>query len=1053
VIRRAIDRLIRADYILGSAMPGTQIIDNLLQAAFERIAAQRFLPESTYRLQFHSGFTFRDAAQIVPYLNDLGITHLYASPILKARPGSTHGYDVIDPRSLNPEFGTAHDFADLTHALREHGMGLILDTVPNHMGIATNDNPWWNDVLENGPQSKYAGWFDIAWRGSPRPELHDKVLLPVLGEPYGEALEKGLLRLTLEAGALAVGYYDRRFPISPQTYAAVLLHRIQELQKKLAWDDPVLAEFSALATQPGAALMREKLAALIQQNQGLREHVEQNLAEFNGTAGDPASFNLLDDLLNQQFYRLAHWRTAPDEINYRRFFDINDLAALCMEREDTFQAVHDLPLRLLADGTLHGLRIDHPDGLYDPDSYFLRLQRHYVLAVARAIIASDERFASLDADSNRDAARISGVEMNGDADRIWSELERRLNEQTLRESAGAARWPLYVTAEKILGADEELREQWAVHGTSGYDFLARLNGLFVDAASASIFDRNYREFIGNDTPLGDIVYDSKKLVLRISLASELQMLAHQLDRLAQRNRHWRDFTLGSLRHALREVIACFPVYRSYIATQKVSDPDARDVERAVRKAMARNPDAQPAVFDFIRDVLLQRYPQTFGDEDRAAQLRFAGKFQQVTAPVTAKGIEDTTFYIYNRFVSLNEVGGDPNRFGTSPEALHRWLHNRQLMWPYALSPLSTHDTKRSEDVRARLNVLSGIPDEWWQRVARWSRLNAPLRRMVNGLAAPDRNDEYLLYQTLLGAWPIRAGAIAQQPDYAARIQAYVQKALREAKVHTNWTRPNADYENAVHDFVAAIFDEHKSAIFLQDFLGLERRVSHFGLLNSLAQTTLRLAAPGVPDTYQGAELWDLSLVDPDNRRPVDYRRRTQMLRELQSRAAQAGADFASLAADLIASKEDGRVKLWIIWRGLACRRENPGLFSTGDYLPLEIVGEHRDHAFAFLRRAGDQWALVAAPRLMVGIVPAAGALPVGKSVWGDTKILLPTQAGQVRFRNIFTEQTIAFDPGSPASGILLARLFDPFPFALCISRTSPKLEAGNMENRSDGFAL
>ncbi|HLL89881.1 MAG TPA: malto-oligosyltrehalose synthase, partial [Tepidisphaeraceae bacterium] len=873
-------------------------VDDLLNAALTRARAVG-PPGSTYRVQFHKGFTFRDAAAAVPYLAALGVTHLYASPYLKATPGSTHGYDVIDHCQLNPELGTQADFDALLAALRTHGLSHVLDTVPNHVGVATNDNKWWNDVLRRGPASPYAAYFDVAWRGSPRPELHDKVLLPLLGGHCGDVLDKGELKLVRENdGSLAVAYYDRRFPID-------------------------------LATAEGL--------------------------DLDATNADPAA---LDALLAKQHYRLSYWKTASDEINYRRFFDVNDLAALSMERPEVFEATHTFTLDLCASGAVAGLRIDHPDGLYDPLAYFLRLQQHYVLQIAKAVHASDPKYRAVS----------------------WDVVRPQLLARLEATDLSAGGWPLYVVAEKILAPREPLPSDWAVHGTSGYDFLNEVNGLFVDAAAEPKFTALYEQFTGDATPFHELVYAKKKLILELSLASELQMLARQLDRLAQRDRHSRDFTLNGLRKTLAEIIACFPVYRSYVRDDGSMVPqDSQQIQWAVDEAVRRNPKTDASVFHFVRDTLLQRYPTASADHLRADQRRFAGKFQQVTAPVTAKGIEDTAFYIYNRFVSLNEVGGEPSRFGVPPDDVHSYLTTRQRDWPFALSALSTHDTKRSEDVRARLNVLSEIPDEWLACVERWARINERHKTNVGGHAAPDRNEEYLIYQTLLGAWPLDPWSADEHTALIVRVQNYLQKALREAKVHTSWTDPNEPYEAAVKAFVTKLMTQETGGEFLDDFHRLRQRVSRFGLINGLAQTLVKLATPGVPDTYQGTALWDFSLVDPDNRRPVDYATRQSMLATLSAGLRESGDDHRSLARDLSATLPDGRAKLYATARALHARRQYPGLFTTGDYTPLTATGPGAEHLFAFARRHGTATAVAAVPRLPAKLEQRGG--------WADTRLI------------------------------------------------------------------
>ena len=992
----------------------TNAIDDLLRRAAERIA-RRSIPEATYRLQFHAGFTFRDAEAIVPYLRDLGISHVYASPYLHARPGSLHGYDITDHGSLNPEIGSGADYDALVAELQSHGMGQILDMVPNHMGISGNGNAWWNDVLENGPSSPYAGYFDIAWQDSPRPELNNRVLLPVLGEPYGQALEARRIQLAYDDGAFTIHYFDHRFPVAPHSYAMLLNHDIAELERELGAEAAPFLEYHSILTavshlpdrnETDPAKMSERrrekevikrrLADLSHEFPAVRASIEKTLALFNGNPDNPQSFDLLDRLLDEQVYRLSYWRVAADEINFRRFFDVNDLAALSMEKLDVFAATHELVFRLLSQGKIDGLRIDHPDGLYDPKQYLRRLQQYTVLAQAREAFDADPA--------------CCGIE--------WKDMEGPLLDRIIAATPAA---PLYVVVEKILGRNEGLPDDWETHGTSGYDFLNVVNGLFVDALGEEPFTRFYQTWTGYDTRFAELVYRKKSLILRDTLSSELHMLGRQLDRLAQKNRRSRDFTANSLRFALREVIAVFSVYRSYISEEGVHETDRRIVELAVIRATRRNPSVSGALFRFVRDMLLLIYPESAKEEDRAEQRRFAGKFQQVTAPVMAKGLEDTTFYVYNRLLSLNEVGGDPSRFGASPQAVHQYLQARQARYPHAMSPLSTHDTKRSEDVRARLNVLSELPEHWQERVTLWRRFNESHRTMVDDAPAPDANEEYMIYQTLIGAWPLDSYTAAKFGDVVERIQAYLVKALHEAKVRTSWINPYEAYEDAVRQFVARILDEKVSLDFLNDLRAFQRRVSHFGLLNSLAQTLLKIAAPGVPDTYQGSEMWDFSLVDPDNRRPVDYVRRRTALRELD-----AHSDRQKLVQELIRDKEDGRVKLFVTAQGLRCRRQHPGLFSTGEYLPAAFEGAMSEHAFGFARRLHVETAVAVVPRLMTRL---GTGLPLGEAAWQDTRLLLPDIEPGLEWRNVFTGQTL-----SGESAFSLSEVFADLPVALLIAR-------------------
>jgi (1->4)-alpha-D-glucan 1-alpha-D-glucosylmutase len=1006
----------------------TAAASNRLLAEVARQAAARPRPEATYRVQFHKGFTFRDAQAIVPYLRDLDISHLYASPYLQARPGSLHGYDITNHQRLNPEIGAEEDYEALTVTLREQGVGQILDMVPNHMGVLGNENPWWNDVLENGPASPYGSYFDIAWQSSPRPELRNRLLVPVLGDPYGKVLESQQLQLQYGAGAFTIHYFDHRFPIAPCSYGLILSQCVEGLKAALGEDAPHLLEtfsiLSAIGHLPGrtetdparlAERQREKevvkrrLAALTQESEKVREFIEQTVALFNGKQGEPASFDLLDKLLDAQAYRLSYWRVASDEINYRRFFDVNELAALSMERPEVFDATHELVFRLIGEGKIDGLRIDHPDGLYDPKQYLERLQRRYALNVAKKIYDGHPEHHHLP----------------------WEELQETLRGEL--EKVGPKDplgRPLYVVVEKILGASEPLPEDWPVDGTSGYEFLNAVNGLFVDPEAAPKFSHLYYDW-GEVDPLFPVtVYRKKTLTLQVALSSELQMLAYQLDRLAQKNRWSRDFTFHSLRHALREVVAAFPVYRSYISEREVSDRDRRYVVGAVNRAKRANPAITASLFHFVRDTLLLHYPETATEADREEQRRFVGKFQQVTSPVMAKGVEDTAFYVYNRLASLNEVGGDPGRFGAPPAEIHRFLQERQASWPWSLSPLSTHDTKRGEDVRARLNVLSEIPEEWKERLTRWRRLNEAQRVQADDELAPDHNEQYLLYQTLLGAWPLEPCPAEEFAEFVRRVQAYMLKAIHEAKVHSSWINPNKAYDDGVQEFVARLLDGERSRPFLEDFKDFQRRISQYGLFNSLSQTLLRIAAPGAPDTYQGTELWDFSLVDPDNRRPVDYARRREMLRSLKARVASDGDDLRGLARELTAAKEDGRVKLYLTCRALQCRREQPGLFADGAYVPLEADGPRKDQVFGFVRARDGRKAAAIVPRFVSRLAPTTAHVPTGR-VWEETVLRLPATAGAVRWRNVFTGEVLT---PSPEATLPMADVLAHFPVALLVAQ-------------------
>jgi (1->4)-alpha-D-glucan 1-alpha-D-glucosylmutase len=889
---------------------------------------------------------------------------------------------VSDHNRIREELGGESAFIRFSDALRQHGQGLLVDLVPNHMGIAGNRNRWWLDVLEHGAGSRYAHVFDIDWNPA-KPELAGKILLPVLGDQYGIVLERGELRLELNDGVFTVRYHETVLPIAPQSYGRLLGHRIDELEATLGPSHPGLLElkalttwFAALAPRPDRDQERprgrlqdkaagvERLAALVQQSPEVQTFLDETIRRFNGTWEDPRSFDLLDDLLAEQAYRVAFWRVAGEEINYRRFFDINQLAAIRMEDPDVFADTHRLVFRLIGAGRVTGLRVDHPDGLYAPTEYFRRLQRE----CARA---------------------AHGVEGS-----------------------------FFIVAEKILSPGESLPHSWPIAGTTGYDFLNLLNGILVDRGQARAMEHLYARLIKERPPFGEVVYECKRLVMQTSLSSELNMLANRLNAISEKHRSSRDFTLGSLAHALREIVANFPVYRTYVGEDQggVSERDREFIARAVAQAKRRSPLTSPSIYDWIQDILTLRFPPWVQEAERRERLEFAMRFQQMSSPVTAKGYEDTALYRFNRLVSLNEVGADPSRFGTPVAEFHAAMVERQRTYPHGLSATSTHDTKRGEDVRARINVLSEMPDEWRQRVSLWRKLNRSHRTTVDTQPTPGSNTEYLIYQTLVGAWPIGI----------ERFREYLLKAIREAKSHTSWINPNTRYNDAVTRFAEAILDPERSSPFLENFVPFQARVAHYGAFNSLAQTLVKITAPGVPDFYQGSELWDLNLVDPDNRRPVDWQLRRHLLEEL-TRAADTAPDRAAFAQELVAGKDDGRVKLYLIRQALACRHARATLFTDGEYRPLESRGPLAEHVLAFGRVAKEAVALTIVPRLLA----RAGfeQLPLGKSCWGDeTRLLVPPEAGP-SLVNQLTGERLAVDGGA----LLLAEVFTSFPVALLVN--------------------
>ncbi len=1003
--------------------------DPLTQAIARVRAAGPRIPTATYRLQMGRQFTFRDALAIVPYLDELGITDCYLSPILKARPDSTHGYDVCDHSHLNPTLGTEDDFAAFAAELQRRGMGLILDVVPNHMAINHPCNAWWMDVLENGPASVYASYFDINW-GPVNPHLRNKVLLPILEDQYGKVLESGRIQLGYEDGAFYLTYWETRLPIAPESYSALLSFRLDEIVAKLGEDHEHVQELQSILTALGhlppamegltpelitersreKEITKRRIAALVSASPAIADALTETLRVVNGAVGEPRSFDHLDALLNQQAYRLAFWRVAGEEITYRRFFDINDMAAIRVELPEVFAHSHEVVLRLLAEGKATGIRVDHPDGLWDPKAYLEQLQRSYIVARVRAELAASDSDVS-------------------DAD-LTQALSPWLLD--LRQGSRGTPWPLYVVVEKILSEGEPLPSDWAAYGTTGYDFLNVTNGLFVDGARRRIFDRIYSQFTGMRTSFRDLANSTKKMIMLVSLSSEVNTLSNLLDRIAEQHRWYRDFTLNSLTFAIREVIACLPVYRTYLTglDAGASRRDEANVEAAVAEAKRRNPRTAHQIFDFIGDTLLLRNVTDFPEEERPSLVEFAMKFQQVTGPIMAKGVEDTAFYVYNRLTSLNEVGGNPAQFGTSVRDFHRYNAERARRWPHAMLATSTHDTKRSEDVRARINVLSELPDEWRAALRRWSRLNARKKSRVDGAPAPDRNDEYLLYQTLLGAWPGDGIGAPPSDELVQRIAAYMLKATKEAKVHTSWVNPNEGYDAAVKDFVERILTDADSAAFLDDFRTMAQRVAELGYWNSLAQQALKLTAPGVPDIYQGTELWDLSLVDPDNRRPVDYERRRVMLRELQRWEKRAKGDLIGLADELVTSAADGRIKLYLTHRLLAFRRAHEGLFARGGYVPLDAHGPQRDHVVAFARTSEREAALIVVPRLVGRLLGPRGGAPVGPGVWADSVLALPRGQERSVYRDVLTGEQRSVVAGAEGAWLPLGEVLGHFPVAV-----------------------
>src|SRR5437764_4616961 len=863
-------------------------------------------------------------------------------------------------------------------------MGQVLDFVPNHRGVMQSGNKWWADVLENGPSSMYAPYFDIDWHPL-KSDLRDKVLLPILTDQYGRVLERGELQVRFEEGAFYLAYRNQRLPIAPGTYRYVLELALEQLAEYK--DEAFYAEFQSILTaleylprrtetdfEKIAERAREKeivkrrLERRCQEAPQVQRAIEKSLAQINGRPGDPRTFDKLDELLNAQSYRLAFWRVAAEEINYRRFFDVNDLAAIRMELPEVFDAAHELVLDLVRTGAVTGLRIDHPDGLYLPRDYLDKLQRR--------------------------SARALGANLPKDGRAI------------------------FMIVEKILTGVEKLRADWPVHGTTGYDFTNQLAGVLVDSSAEATITKVFHRFIGHTMHFGHLVYAKKRIVMRIALANEVEVLGNMLDRLSEKNRWFRDFTFEALARAARETIACFPVYRTYLAPgQPVSDEDRQVVERAIASAKRRNPATEESIFNFLRDILLFRFPENLDAQAREEHIHFVLKFQQLTGPIMAKGLEDTAFYIYNRLDALNEVGGEPQQFGISVDAFHERNLDRHRNWSATLLATSTHDTKRSEDVRARMVAISEILELWRRSLQRWRTVNRRWKKDVNELEAPDANEEYLLYQTLLGTRPVGGnGAPVENvgPEYVERIQAYMTKALNEAKLNTSWIQPNEEWLAATRDFVAKILEAGPKNKFLPTFLPVAQEIARLGAINSLAQALLKLTSPGVPDIYQGKEIWDYSLVDPDNRRPVDYKVRAEMLSCLSSTKPE----------ELLQILPDVRIKMFLTQDALRFRSNHLDLFRNGDYLPLRASGTLADCCISFARRLNRHWAVVIVPRLSSRI----GFPPVG-DVWKDTAIELPENLALERGREIFTGRELLIQNRQ----IRVADALSILPFAMVTS--------------------
>lgn len=916
------------------------------------------IPVATYRLQFNQQFTFRQAQAIIPYLAELGISDIYASPIFKARSGSMHGYDIVDPNQINPELGGIEALKELIPFLKEQNIGWVQDIVPNHMAF-DSQNQMLIDLLENGKDSQYLDFFDIEWN-HPYEGIKGRLLTPFLGSFYGDCLERGELTLNYDCEGFSINYHSLRLPLKIESYSNILSYNLNQLRQELGRQHPDFVKFLGVlyslkyipAGEEGnerydqITFIKSMLWELWNNSPVIHDFIVSNLTVFNGDPNHPETFQLLDNLLTDQFFRLSFWKVGNEELNYRRFFTVNGLISVCVERAAVFEHTHRLIFDLVETGVFTGLRIDHIDGLYDPKKYLERLR-----------------------------GRLGDI---------------------------------YIVVEKILEQEETLPINWATQGTTGYDFLSHLNGLFCPQSHGETFTALYNRFVGQQIDYDSLVDEKKRLIISKHLAGDIDNLGHLLKRISHRYRYANDFTIYGLKGSLIEIMVAMPVYRAYINDEGLSSHDRKYVEIAINRAKAQMPIFSNEL-DFIARFLFLDFDQDLGAEEKEQWLYFARRLQQYTGPLMAKGIEDTVMYIYNRLISLNEVGGSPSQFGISIEQFHHFNQHQASILPYALLATSTHDTKRGEDTRARINILAEIPQEWEETITQWHQWNQEFKQSLNGMLAPTPNDEYLLYQTLVGAMPFK-----DLDQFSQRVQDYMVKAIREAKVHTGWLQPDSSYETACRDFVEAILIERPEHPFLTHFWEFQQKIAFYGVFNSLSQVVLKLTSVGVPDIYQGSELWNFSLVDPDNRRPVNWDQGCELLQQIQQ-----DTDPSSY----LLQPQDGKIKLFVTWKCLQVRQNYPDLFQRGSYVPIYPIGSLQHHIVAYYRQLDDQIALVVAPRFLTGIVKE-GELPIGEKVWHENRLPLPPNPSHrwvdmISGREIMGEETI-----------WIRDIFESFPVAL-----------------------
>lgn len=916
------------------------------------------IPDSTYRIQFNRDFTFNKAKEIIHYLKRLGISHVYASPLLSPRQGSRHGYDIVNHNLINQEAGTLDEFNSFVDELHHHGIGLILDIVPNHMYIG-KENKWWTDILENGQASEFSHYFDIEWNPIKK-EMTGKVLVPVLGDHYGNILSSGQFNFKFneETGKFSLFYYDLEFPLNPSSYPTILEYRIDVLAARLGTSNRDYLEYLSILTifknlpkhteteyEKARERIREKdiayerLKNLCRQNYIVKGFIEENLIDFKCSQDNPISIDRVHNLLEEQVYRLAYWRVSVDEINYRRFFDINELAAVCVEKPDVFSNTHNFILDLIENKRIDGIRLDHTDGLLDPANYFKKLQ--YEIS--------------------------KKLDINFDT-----------NETNLLCSE---KLPFYITAEKILAPFEKIPPNWAIHGTVGYEFLNSVNGLFVNKNNEKKLTEIYHKFIEKIINNEEMVLKCKKLIMLTSLTGELNVLSNKLNQIAELYYYYRDYTLNSIRNALIEVISCFPVYRTYISAEGDTTKCGDYIKWAVGLAKKRSFATDASIFDFIEKVLLLELEPDVNSPRYEKILEFVLKFQQYTGPLMAKGFEDTYFYRYNRLISLNEVGGEPSRFGISVDEFHQHNLKRMQTTPNSLLNTSSHDSKRSEDLRARISAISEIPEEWQKTVKKWGSFNK--KKKI------DKNDEYLFYQTLVGIWTFDEFNEENRQNLIQRLENYILKAARESKVHTSWVNINSEYEQEICGFIRKILNYPEKHPFWKEFIPFQKKIATRGCLNSLSQCVLKLTSPGIPDIYQGSEVFKFNLVDPDNRQPVDYAYNNSLFEKIQNIPEESEPDV---------------LKLFFTSTTLNFRQKNLSLFRLGEYIPLETTGKKSENFVAFARLHEGTTSITIVLRLVNDLIFGDNILKISSEVLADTKILLPKSLRGFSWQDIYTKQ-------------------------------------------------